>query len=447
MPTDRFVMRVHPRADGQSHGRFMIPCIDIAVPLQAVLPMNRQHLLTAICVAALGSTAAHAGIGGTPFSLTLGQEIAHDSNMERIAQGRGDTKSTTSVTMGFDKSYGRQTVSAAIQGAIERYKQLTIYDNDSYDVALMFETGLGRSSRLTIDQTNTRSLQSFDDLNSDDRSRNVITGQQTTITGVHGLYGDWQLIGTIDRTKYSFERSQEDDRTSLGFRAAVRYVPTDLLNFEVGVRRTKFEYEKLVLFRSQPSETVGDEVNRTDIDFQTNWTITGLSQLNARLNWTSEKHDSMDSSKPDDSSRDYNGLTGSLSWSYTPRGKVSYAVQLSRDTNNSGGYSTASSTTVKNRLNTDLTVSASWVPTAKVKVTGRAGVMQLEEEEKLDLGIVQLGDKATGTRSYGSLGVIYKFDRHWQAGCTFTGSERSRTIFSSGYSSKLLSCSGSLVMD
>lgn len=412
-----------------------------------------KRFSSAVCAVAVlggGVSVAQARIAGTPFSLTVSQAVTHDSNVERYAQGRADTVSTTSVAVGFDKEYGRQTYSAAVQGSIQRYKNLEVYDNDGFDIALAFSSGIGQTGKVSLNHSSTRSLQSFadQDIATGTRQRRVETVTTTRATGLYGLYSQWQLVANLDRGRRQYSNSDAELNTSVGGRLGVRYSPSDLLYFEGGVGRSRVDYQNLVLFASTPAKrSVGDEITRTDFDFTTGWALTGFSSFRSQIRWTQERHNSKEAGKPDDTARNYDGLTGDVSWSYSPRGKMSYAVRLIRDTNSSGGVSTLLGSSVRDRVTTSLSANALWNATYKVKVRGGLSASWLKEEESQDLGVITIKDSSDGTLYSATLTATYDFDRSWSVGCQLAYSERSRTTFNTGYTSNSVACNGSLSLN
>lgn len=430
-----------------------LQCGPMTMALRA-LDMKRFQCVVGVgLLLACAMPSAQAGIAGTPFSLTLSQAVTHDSNVERFARGRADTVSSSSVTVGFDKQYGRQSLSAAIQGSIQRYKNLDQYNNDGFDVALAFSSGIGRDGRIEVNHNSSRSLQAFADQDIvtgiGTRSRQVQTNITTRMTGFYGLYSQWKLVGNVDRSSRRYSNSPTERNTSLGGRVGLRYTPSDLLYFESGVRKSTIDYPDLVLFGFSPTNrTVGDEVRRFDLDFTTGWALSGFSDFRSQIRWTQERHNSKEAGKPDDSARDYDGLTGDASWTYTPRGKMSYLVKLARDTNNSGGLVDSRGTTVRDRLTTSLSANALWAATYKIKVRGGASVSWLKEEESQDLGVRLISESSTGTLYSANVGATYDFDRTWSIGCQLAHSQRSGTSFNpGGYTSNSVSCNGSVSLN
>jgi len=403
--------------------------------------------LVGIASGLLISGAAHAGIGMTPFSLSLSQDLTYDSNVERVEGGRADTVSATSVTAGFDKQYGRQTYSAALTGLIQRFQDLSIYNNDGFTAEVKVASDLGDRSRVNASFLRSRSLQDFENRSGVSDGKRVVTNSNLGLRFEHGLIAQWKVMSDAGYSTADYDKAAEENRTSRSLRVGVRHSPSDLLYFETGLRHTMSDFPKRRVLQGSVNEAIGEQINRWDVDFQAGLTMTGLSQLTARLNLTKEKQDTKDASKPDDSARDFSGVTGSLAWSYTPRGKLSYLVSLSRDTNNSGGFTSTTYTSLRDRLNTSLDVTALWRLTQKLNVRGNAGVTHIQEQERLQLDGDDLSEDSSGTRGKVSLSLNYDLDRNWGFSCEVVRTERTRTVFNSGFSSNLYSCNGTFLMD
>lgn len=408
-------------------------------------PIRHSHL--ALCLL-FSVGAAHAGIGETPFSLTLSQAFMHDSNIEKTEGGRSDNLAISSVALSLDKDYGRQSYSAALQGIIQRYQDLTIYNNNGFEASLRASSEVGRSSSVELVHRSSQKLQPFEFQGNGQRVKQTLTDNATNINAYHGLYGRWKLIGNLAFTNIDYDRSRAESRDSRGVRVGVRYSPTDLLYFESGLRRTQTDYDALQVFTGPTSFYIGDRVKRTDLDFQSSWVITGLSNLYGQINWTDEKHESLATGQPGDPARDYQGVTGSLTWNYTPRGKLSYSLRFSRDTNNSGGFSSRTTTTTQDRLNTSLNLNAKWQMTHKIAVRTGVGLQRIEEDEQQRFaGGAPLTESSSGTRQEVFLSADYDLSRSWSFSCALSNTDRDRTIFNSGYQSRSVTCSGNFLMD
>jgi hypothetical protein len=408
--------------------------------------MRMTSAVAAAC-AVLTCGLAHAGIGSTPFSLSISQGLSYDSNIERTEGGRADSVSVTSVTAGFEKAYGRQKYSAAVTGMIQRFQDLTVYNNNGFSAEASIATEIGDRSKASLAYTANRSLQDFENRTGSAEGKRIVTNTNLNLVAEHGLQARWKLLGSLGFSEADYNLSTEENRTSVSGRVAVRHAPSDLLYFETGLRNTVSDYNNRVVFVGTPNQSRGEKINRWDLDFQTGLTATGLSQLTARVNLTNETQDTKDASKPDDSARDFTGVTGSLAWTYTPRGKLAYAVTLARDTNNSGGFSSNTFTSLRDRLNTSMDFTTLWRVTQKFSVRGNAGVTFIDEEERLQFEGGSLSEESSGTRGKLSVSLSYDYSRNLQLTCELTHAERTRTVFNSGFSSNLTNCVGTFLMD
>lgn len=400
----------------------------------------------ALCLL-LSAGGVTAGIGETPISLTLSQAFLHDSNIERTEGGRSDTVAISAVTVSLNKEYGRQSYSAALQGIIQRYQDLSVYNYTGFDGTVKVASEIGRSSKVEFQHNTNRALQNFEFQGNDQRTKQIITSNTTNINGYHGLYGRWKLVGNLAFTNLDYDRSPAESRDSRGLRVGLRYSPTDLLYFESGIRRTQTDYDALQVFVGPSVSYIGDRVKRTDLDIQSSWVITGLSNFYGQINWTDEKHESLATGQAGDPARNYNGVTGSLTWNYTPRGKLSYSVRFARDTNNSGGFSSTFRTTTQDRLNTSLNLNAAWQATGKITVRTGIGLQRVEEDEQQRFAGGVLTEESTGMRRETFLSADYELNRSWSFSCALSNTDRDRTIFNTGYQSNALTCSGNFLMD
>lgn len=388
------------------------------------------------------TTQAQARIGGTPLSFSISQVFTHDSNIERRVdeEATSDTISTTQVGATLDKDYGRQNYKVDVGASVNRFQKLDKYNNNGINIDLSFSTELGSSSKVTLKHTRTRSLQDFDVQGTDERRKDVNTETLSSIEGEYGLAKQWQLLGRLESGKSAYNNTPGNKRTSVGRRIAIRYSPSDLLYFEGGFKDANYEYPNSVFF-STGQNIVGDEIGRQDLNFQTGWTVTGYSKLFAQLNLTDEKH------AVTGTGRDYHGLTGGLTWQFTPRGKVGYSLNISHDTNDSGGYATSSNTSVRDKINTSLGGSALWSYTSKVKLSLGLDLVQSKEFEQQSSGTITADDSQTSLLSQVRLGASYIMDRSKSFNCGLTLIHREKPLFTNAYNSTSTNCSATFSME
>jgi hypothetical protein len=275
-----------------------------------------------MCVVAMSSVTSTAFAEDTPLSLTVSQNLRHDSNLLRSTNAQSDTVSTTAVQADFNKAYGRQTYRASARVARSNYNRFESLDNDARALSVGLVSDFGANWQATINGSLTTSLNAPQDNPANNRLlRNVRDFRDVGGTLQYGLGGRWAIIGSYNNNRFRFSEDsaqfRNSDQESAGLRAV--YAASDLVSFGFGPRLVTTRF---------PENLANPENKDRNLDFTVNWRVTGLSNLNlllSRRNTTVEQTTGSD--------RTINAFTGSLGWNYTPRGLLSYGVSLTRATN------------------------------------------------------------------------------------------------------------------
>jgi len=275
-----------------------------------------------MCVVAMSSVTSTAFAEDTPLSLTVSQNLRHDSNLLRTTNARSDTVSTTALQADFNKAYGRQTYRASARVARANYNRFESLDNDARALSASIGSDFGANWQATLNGSLNTSLNAPQDNPVNNRLlRNVRDYRDLGATLQYGVGGRWAIIGSYDtnRLRFSedFAQLRNADQESAGLRAV--YAASDLLSFGFGPRLVTTRF---------PQNLANPENKDKNLDFTVNWRVTGLSSLNlllSRRNTTAEQTNGTD--------RTINAFTGSLGWNYTPRGLLAYGVSLTRATN------------------------------------------------------------------------------------------------------------------
>lgn len=396
----------------------------------------------------------------TPLSLSVSETLTYDSNILRNNNSKQrDLVSTTEVIVGFDKNYGRQNYKASVGASMSRYKNLKQYDYDGSQVNLEFSTEIGARGFASINHSSASSLQDFGQQGLV-RVREIIDNQNTTLNLRYGLGGWWSLTGSLSQDDQEYSSTRTQNRKAQGVRAGVRYNFTDLLYVDVGVRKSQAELPNLVVLNTTvPEDSVdfglpirGEDVDRTDLDIQAGWTITGYSGISGSLAWTNEKH-------WPDKYRSFKGLTWRANWNYTPTGKMVYSLALDRDTNNAGGNSALVrqevfgipfafvDSRVQNRLSTTLSGSARWLATSKISASMSLQLRKLDESASSPVTDEIVEQKDTGYYKSLTLGLRYLPTRYLAFNCSLSLYDRSLSLYSVAYSGEQAACSATFSID
>lgn len=420
--------------------------------IKAVRPTGASLVVAACGVWALAaSTAVQAGID--PFSITLSQRVTTDNNYLRNDANRvSDTLSVTSLGLGFNKSYGRQTYSARLTGSAQRNRTYTQYDNDGYSGSASIASTVGANSYLAASYSASRALQNPDE-QTGVRINDKVTSRSASLFALHGVYSRLGLSANLSQSQTRYSLTTINDKDQVGGRLGVRFNPSDLISFDLGYRRSEVDLVNVA--------GAGNRINRGDIDLSTYWTVSGYSTLNGSLAYSQEK-------RPGVSGRDFKGLTGSVGWSFVPGGRLSYNVSVSRDTSNAGqgvnldiertnADGTKSSGTLnnlsQNLLSTTLNLGANYRFSTKLGFSANASYRRFKDALEGDLtGAVSASDVAslrasTANITTVSTGFNYAPIRNLSLGCNLEAFERTQSLKANGYRGEALGCTASFLMD
>lgn len=401
----------------------------------------RQLPIAAACALLSAGAAAEAN----PYYLKAKQAFTHDSNIFRNREGAEQSEriSTTGLEVGFDQPISRQRLMANAHVQRSIFRDNDQLDNTSYGVGL--RAHLETVNRISggLHYSNDRSLASFDTYTGATRvtERNMVTQQEY---GARIQYGAASLLvlegGYTHRDQdYSAEAFASREQRTDTVNAGVRYRPSDLISFGVAGRYTRGRIPNY-------TPTTADKYKRRDIDFTTTWVPTGLSTLSARVSLTSTDHDQAEA-------RDFDGLTGALTYGYRATGKLGFNVQLVRETNDESGYYLTETDTPEQqpieltplqetRLIHSLRLGASYEATAKIRLTG--GVRYTDRSIRVQSG--SGSDRTTGV----DLGASYAISRAWLVACNLGWTKRSAgegsADVSFDYKSRTASCMAQLAL-
>lgn len=393
---------------------------------------HRTMLAQAVCLVLFGSWLSGAR-ADTPLSLTFSETLNYDSNIRKVdINKQRDFYSETGAKIVFDKDYGRQNYKASILASVSKYKNSKDLDNNGHNINLGFSSTLGQDSYASLSYDSVRQLRSF-------KEQGLVRAKEITESSAVAAffqYGSSKKISpnlSFRHSKIEYSLNSFENRTSNYGRLSLRNSPSDLLYFEAGVAKTNTEIPAYPM----GGGVFGDPSRRTDFDVTTQWIVTGYSRLNATLAFSRENH-------PNDSARDFNGLTGNASWTFTPAGKVSYSLSASRDTSNQGGINLGSGNILtQNRVTTGITGGAKWQATYKIAVNASASFYNFGLQRSL-AGFNVNSDSSS--QEFG-LGVSYAPTRYSSLSCNMSRYKRTQSALDLGFDGDSVSCTAAIMID
>lgn len=400
----------------------------------------RQLPVAAACALLSAGAAAEAN----PYYLRAKQAFTHDNNVfrEREGEEESETTSSTRLEVGIDQPISRQRLIANAHVERNVFRDNDQLDNTAYGVGLRAD--LETINRISggLRYSRNHSLASFDSYTGTNRitERNMVTQQDY---GAHIQYGGFSLLtleaGYTHRDQdFSADAFASREQRTDTVNAGVRYRPSDLISFGVAGRYTRGRIPNY-------TPTTADKYKRRDLDFTTTWVPTGLSTLSARVSLTSTDHDQAQA-------RDFDGVTGALTYRYKPTGKLGFNLQLVRETNDESGYYLTEPETPEDPVEltplqeTKLIHSArlgvSYEATAKIHLT--SGVRYTDRSIRVQGG--SGSDHTTGI----DFGARYAISRAWLVGCSVGWTQRSADDDSADvsfdYKSRRASCLAQLTL-
>lgn len=401
-----------------------------------------RHLVWLMAASSLASGVARAE--ELPLFLSLSQSFTRDDNLLRDnANKRQDTISTTTVSGGVDKAYGRQTYRLSAAASHSSYSRNDQFNNDGYAGSADVTSDIASDFRLSLSGAASQFLPNFENQYGDRLVRNLQNNRQYSADLRYGLYGRWSVNTAFSHSAVDYKVTEQENKSSDTVSVGLRYLPSDLVYFGLNASRTDTSVPNRVLVGVA---RVGEDIQRTSVGLNTSWVVTGFSRLSGSIAATQEKH-------PADRRRDFNGYTGSAAWDYTPGGKMSYGLSWVRDTSNEGGQTLGKNLnadsvySTNNRLINTFKLSARWQATSKIAVS--AGYAHTLYKE--DYGIASLQQISSvskdGRYSAYTLGVSYQPIRAVGLGCDLMNYDRTQSTFSRAYSGNTVTCRASFTIE
>jgi hypothetical protein len=403
------------------------------------------HLAGALAI--MAASPARAGI--EPFTVGASQTVSYDNNyLRNDANRKSELVSSTSVSLGLDKSYGRQRYTINATGTAQRNRNFKQFSNDGYSASAALNSTIGANSYGALSAQIGRSLQNPDEQTGIRQAQSVTTRAASAFL-LHGLYSRLGVSGNVQTSKTTYSISSVQDKEQLGGRLGLRYNPSDKLSFDLGYRQSDVELVNL--------NSAARNIERSDIDLTSAWFVSGYTNLRASVSLSKER-------RPGTEGFDFDGVTGSLSWDFTPGGRASYGLSFVRDTSNAGqgsailvrsGAQTISAFTnpTQNLLTNTLNASMRYSVTSKLNLS--AGLSYSQYSNVINAtgnNLVQINDisgfeKANVNTSGVSVGFSFVPHRVLTVGCNLQGYSRSASRLAPAYQGESLGCSANLSLD
>jgi len=411
--------------------------------------------LSAVACGALVAVSAQAQEEPSPYFIGLRQVLTHDSNVFRVNDGPSDSYSTTSLLGGFDQKISRQRVYLNANIGRNLYRNQTALNNTSYGVntGWDWETIEKLSGSLTAGLN--RSLASLTDSSTVPQSaNNLVTTQHYGATARWGGQSTLSLEGAYAHNKVTYSEQSTSDSSGDTASVGLYYRPGPTLRLGTAVRysRTETPFGAVLADGTLGSNTETGKY----LDLLAEWQPTSQTSLISRLSWARQTNTEIES-------RDFSGLTGSITGTYAPTAKTSLNASFSRDAGVNGSFFTLSPSTTtttpgtpaptpvrglseSSQTTNTYSLGANYAATAKIAVVANAHWRQAKLVDTAPLaGTTTLTTYERNDNSrYYSLGLTWAIARGWDLGCSYAHSTRdldaSAITAGVSYSANVASC-------
>jgi hypothetical protein len=359
---------------------------------------------------------------------------------------KSDTVSSTALLGGFDQPISRQRLYANATLRSNQYQNNDDLNNEGYSLraGLDWETINRLSGTLVLDAS--RDLARF---NTDTElgqltRRNVVRNEGLEATASLGVVTEYTAEAGLEHRRVDYsatEYNARENRQTTGT-LGLRWWPSGKNYFGVGLRYTDGKYPR---FR-EPTAGVfeADAYTRSGLDLSTQLEVGGSSRINARLTLGRTEYDEA-------TQRDLSGVTGFVTFLWTPGPKLQLETRLSRDTGQSAYFSgspfidgTVDTSRVSNRLG----LRANYEATAKIRLNAGLSHTRRDLVQTLPPGALFPADaEGRDNTTEFSLGAAWEPTRSLVFGCDLGAEKRSASgVLSLPYSANRFGCYGQVFL-
>jgi exopolysaccharide biosynthesis operon protein EpsL len=297
------------------------------------------------------------------FSPYAYARVLHDSNLFRVSGSQeaitvtGDDKKDD--TIGYlgaglksDLKLSRQHLFLDADVAQVSYDQFDDLDHTRIKGRAAWGWQLGNLWSGNLGYLYNKELSSFNE------NQNPEKDMRTAHTGYfdagYQISPDWALVGTANYIDTAYQKRDRLDRVSTTGQLEVQYRNT--LNTRLGIR-AKYTDNDLKNNQLVAGSLVSNDSTETELSGVLYWEGSAKSSLEARLGYTELRYDDLDN-------RDFNGLSGRLTYVWAITGKTRMNLAIWRETSSLGDEIT---TYV---LSQGISLKPAWSVTRKISLQG-----------------------------------------------------------------------------
>lgn len=358
------------------------------------------------------------------LTIVVGTSASTDSNLFRHpVLEQSETITTGYVGLRINKTFSQQQIQLGVRKTANRYQKFKYLDFDALDYNGAWNWRVGKQFSGTLSASRTESLAPFEDTIG--LGRNVRTTENQAFDTDIWLAGGWHLLAGISQSDQKSEQnvlSRTPDFKSAGANVGVKYLTRAGNSLSFRQQMTDGKYT------NAPVGSLNTNYTEDLSEFYVDWKLTGTSALNGSIGWLNRDND-------DPTRRDFSGPSSSLSYSWTPSGKLSLNITAARKT------SPLQDLAASYKEDTSLSVTPTWRITDKTVAFVRAGYQKSD-----DRGIVvplPSGPRQDTTNT-ASMGVDWAATRSLTVNANLERQKRTSTVATAGYETTIARVSAAL---
>jgi exopolysaccharide biosynthesis operon protein EpsL len=365
--------------------------------------MVARRFFALLCTACWPALALGAFDPTDAVQIEASAAISRDDNLYRLPdvdprifgispEQRSDTVRSLGIGLKFDKEYSRQHVIADLKLTDTKYDDNPQLDSTGYNGSVLWDWQIGNNWDGKLSARRRKYQASFTSTDRRLTTKDLITVTSYSASGGYLFHPRWRIGGGIYSQEYTHSEStrRTSDLESTGAVISLSYRTPSANSIGVELRRNEGEYpnRQLGAFAVFDNNYTENEANAVVA-----WRLSGATLFNGTIGWTERRHDNF-------SARDFSGVTGRLSSTWEPTGKLRLTVTGIRD------IRTLEDVTANYVLVNSVSVSPAWAVTSKIVL--QATLIREEREYLGDPGIV-VTDLQTReeTLKTASIGVTY----------------------------------------
>ncbi|MBD5803733.1 hypothetical protein AZOA_31740 [Azoarcus sp. Aa7] len=301
---------------------------------------------------------------GDAHGLAISHELVRDDNLFRMPDDtrpvidgrirqRSETLNVTALSATFDRTDGRQRFVGELGITRNDYLEFNHLDFTAKNGRGTWLWGLGNQWSGTVTTEQSESLRSFADRGTTTRSVN--TYRRHAADARYRLDPRWAVgIGWVELdSRYDEPQSSGSEYVEDALEALAHYRSPTGSTLTFGARGAGGRYPGRL--RSVSSIT---RYEQRDFLLRANWVASGHSRVSGNVVYTWREY-------PHVSEKNFSGLTGRLTYDWTPSGKVGLGVTVRREM---GAREDVADNFVITRA---VSIDPSWAVSSKIQVRGK----------------------------------------------------------------------------